>query len=180
MGTRGGMFLVSPVGIEPTTNWLKASCSTTELRARERTPYGRRRIVSTAAANGSGAAEIAAGAAGSVTWRSPPLALRPSWRSAAHRPRLRPRMWKTFSAVFVTVFLAEIGDKTQLATMLFSADRETNKWMVFAGSSVALVIAAAIGVLVGAQLERFVQPRTLKMIAGAGFIVIGLWTILSR
>ena len=80
----------------------------------------------------------------------------------------------------MTVFLAEIGDKTQLATMLFSADRETNKWMVFAGSSVALVIAAAIGVLVGAQLERFVQPRTLKMIAGAGFIVVGIWTILSR
>jgi putative Ca2+/H+ antiporter (TMEM165/GDT1 family) len=89
-------------------------------------------------------------------------------------------VWKTFSAVFITVFLAEIGDKTQLATMLFSADRETNKWMVFAGSSIALVIAAAIGVLVGAQLERFVQPRTLKMIAGAGFIVIGIWTILSQ
>ena len=78
------------------------------------------------------------------------------------------------------MFLAEIGDKTQLATMLFSADRETNKWMVFAGSATALVIAAAIGVLVGAQLERFVQPRTLKMIAGAGFIIIGIWTILSR
>jgi putative Ca2+/H+ antiporter (TMEM165/GDT1 family) len=89
-------------------------------------------------------------------------------------------VWKTFSAVFITVFLAEIGDKTQLATMLFSADRETNKWIVFAGSSAALVIAAAIGVLVGAQLERFVRPQTLKMIAGAGFIVIGLWTILSR
>jgi putative Ca2+/H+ antiporter (TMEM165/GDT1 family) len=89
-------------------------------------------------------------------------------------------VWKTFSAVFITVFLAEIGDKTQLATMLFSADRETNKWVVFAGSSIALVIAAAIGVLVGAQLERFVQPRTLKMIAGAGFIIIGIWTILSR
>jgi hypothetical protein len=39
MGT-GAVFLVSPVGIEPTTNWLKASCSTTELRAREPTPYG--------------------------------------------------------------------------------------------------------------------------------------------
>jgi putative Ca2+/H+ antiporter (TMEM165/GDT1 family) len=89
-------------------------------------------------------------------------------------------VWKTFSAVFITVFLADIGDKTQLATMLFSADRETNKWIVFAGSSAALVIAAAIGVLVGAQLERFVRPQTLKMIAGAGFIVIGLWTILSR
>ena len=89
-------------------------------------------------------------------------------------------MWKTFSAVFVTVFLAEIGDKTQLATLLFSADRETNKWIVFAGSSCALVFAAGIGVLVGAQLERFVRPQTLKLVAGIGFIAVGVWTMLSR
>ena len=89
-------------------------------------------------------------------------------------------MWKTFSAVFITVFLAEIGDKTQLATMLFSSEKETNKWIVFAGSASALVLAAGIGVLVGAQLERFVRPQTLKLVAGAGFIVIGLWTMFSR
>lgn len=80
----------------------------------------------------------------------------------------------------MAVFLAEIGDKTQLATMLFSADREVNKWMVFAGSASALVLAAAIGVMVGAQLERFVKPQTLKLIAGIGFVIIGLWTIFSR
>jgi putative Ca2+/H+ antiporter (TMEM165/GDT1 family) len=89
-------------------------------------------------------------------------------------------MWKTFSAVFVTVFLAEIGDKTQLATLLFSAERDTNKWVVFAGSSCALVLAAGIGVLVGAQLERFVRPHTLKLVAGAGFVAVGIWTMLSR
>ena len=89
-------------------------------------------------------------------------------------------MWKTFSAVFITVFLAEIGDKTQLATLLFSAERQTNKWIVFAGSASALVLAAGIGVLVGAQLERFVKPQTLKLVAGIGFIAIGIWTMLSR
>ena len=89
-------------------------------------------------------------------------------------------MWKTFSAVFVTVFLAEIGDKTKLATLLFSADRETNKWIVFAGSASALVLAAGIGVVVGAQLERFVRPQTLKLVAGIGFVAIGIWTMLSR
>ncbi|HKS24744.1 MAG TPA: TMEM165/GDT1 family protein [Thermoanaerobaculia bacterium] len=89
-------------------------------------------------------------------------------------------MWKTFSAVFVTVFLAEIGDKTQLATLLFSAERDTNKWIVFAGSASALILAAGIGVLVGAQLERFVRPQTLKLVAGIGFIAIGIWTMLSR
>jgi len=80
----------------------------------------------------------------------------------------------------MTVFLAEMGDKTQVATLLFSADRETNKWIVFAGSASALVLAAGIGVLIGAQVERVVRPQMLKLIAGAGFIVIGLWTIFSR
>jgi len=89
-------------------------------------------------------------------------------------------MWRTFSAVFVTVFLAEIGDKTQLATLLFSAERDTNKWIVFAGSSCALVLAAGIGVVLGAQIERFVRPQTLKLVAGVGFIAVGVWTMLSR
>jgi len=89
-------------------------------------------------------------------------------------------MLKAFFSVFTTVFLAEIGDKTQLATMLFAAEGKSNKWVIFAGSALALTLAAAIGVMVGAQLERFISPRTLKLIAGVGFIAIGLWTMLSR
>jgi putative Ca2+/H+ antiporter (TMEM165/GDT1 family) len=89
-------------------------------------------------------------------------------------------MSKAFFSVFVTVFLAEIGDKTQLATMMFAADAKVSKWIIFAGSAMALVLAAAIGVLVGAQLERFISPRTLKIVAGVGFIAIGLWTIVSK
>ena len=88
--------------------------------------------------------------------------------------------WQTFAAVFGTVFLAEIGDKTQLATLLFAADAKTGKWWVFFGSASALVLAAAIGVLVGAQLERFVSPRALKIAAGIGFIAVGVWTLLSK
>jgi putative Ca2+/H+ antiporter (TMEM165/GDT1 family) len=87
---------------------------------------------------------------------------------------------RAFFSVFVTVFLAEIGDKTQLATMLFASEAKVSKWVVFAGSALALVLAAGIGVLVGAQLERFVAPRTLKLVAGIGFIAIGLWTLISR
>jgi putative Ca2+/H+ antiporter (TMEM165/GDT1 family) len=89
-------------------------------------------------------------------------------------------MWKVFASVFVTVFLAEIGDKTQLATMLFAAEAKTSKWVIFAGSALALILAAAIGVLVGAQIERFISPRTLKVIAGVGFIAIGIWTLIQR
>ena len=83
-------------------------------------------------------------------------------------------MLKAFFSVFLTVFVAEIGDKTQLATMLFASEK------VFAGSAIALVCAAAIGVLVGAQLERFVKPSTLKTVAGIGFIAIGAWTLFSK
>jgi len=89
-------------------------------------------------------------------------------------------MWKAFFTVFTTVFLAEIGDKTQLATMLFAAEAKSSKWVIFAGSALALTLAAAIGVLVGAQLERLISPRTLKTAAGIGFIAIGLWTIIAK
>jgi putative Ca2+/H+ antiporter (TMEM165/GDT1 family) len=88
--------------------------------------------------------------------------------------------WQMFATVFATVFLAEIGDKTQLATMLFSAQASANKWVIFAASSSALVLAAAIGVLVGSQLDRVMSPRLLKAIGGMGFIAVGIWTLLSR
>jgi putative Ca2+/H+ antiporter (TMEM165/GDT1 family) len=88
--------------------------------------------------------------------------------------------WKTAGIVFATVFLAEIGDKTQLATMLFSAKADTSKWAVFAGSAAALVLAAGIGVLVGAMIEKWVAPSTLKMVAGLGFIAVGAWTLLAK
>ena len=88
--------------------------------------------------------------------------------------------WKTFATVFVTVFVAEMGDKTQLATLLFSADKQVSKWAVFAGSALALVAAAAIGVLVSSLLERFVSPKVLKTVAGVGFLAIGAWTLISK
>jgi putative Ca2+/H+ antiporter (TMEM165/GDT1 family) len=88
-------------------------------------------------------------------------------------------MLKAFTTIFLTVFVAEIGDKTQLATMLFAAEGRS-KWLVFAAAGLALLLAAAVGVLVGGQVERWVSPRTLKVIAGIGFVGIGLWTLLSR
>lgn len=84
---------------------------------------------------------------------------------------------KIFMTVFATVFLAELGDKTQLATLLFSADRPQSKWVVFAGSATALVLAAAIGVLAGGWIAQHVDPRQLKLVAGAGFVLIGAWTL---
>ncbi len=86
--------------------------------------------------------------------------------------------WKSFAAVFVTVFVAELGDKTQLATMLFAADGNTSRWLVFAAASLALVLAAGLGVMVGGAISNYVSERSLKTVAGLGFILIGLWTLL--
>lgn len=85
---------------------------------------------------------------------------------------------KVLMTVFVTVFIAELGDKTQLATLLFAADREVSKWTVFLGASLALVTASAIGVLAGGVLSAYLSEKYLNIIAGVGFIAIGVWTLL--
>lgn len=84
---------------------------------------------------------------------------------------------KVFLTVAGTVFIAELGDKTQLATLLFAADREVSRWTVFAGASVALVAAAGLGVLAGGAITRVVEPRTLELAAGVAFVALGLWTV---
>jgi putative Ca2+/H+ antiporter (TMEM165/GDT1 family) len=85
---------------------------------------------------------------------------------------------QAFFTIFATVFLAELGDKTQLATMLFaSSDKGPSKWLIFAAASCALVLSAAIGVMAGAALGKYVPPRVLQIVAGAGFVLIGLWTL---
>ncbi|MDT8399814.1 MAG: TMEM165/GDT1 family protein [Pseudomonadales bacterium] len=84
---------------------------------------------------------------------------------------------KLFMTIFATVFLAEIGDKTQLATMLFAADKDVSKLTVFLASSSALVVAAAIGVLAGSLLTEVINPRTLSYVAGIGFMLIGAITL---
>ncbi len=87
--------------------------------------------------------------------------------------------WKIFATVFSTVFLAELGDKTQLATLLFAADEPASRWTVFLGSAAALVLAAAIGVVAGGWIGAHLHPRYLKLAAGLGFLLIGAWTLRS-
>lgn len=87
---------------------------------------------------------------------------------------------KTFAVVFVTVFLAEVGDKTQLATMLFASKEDASKWLVFFASSAALICAAGMGVVVGSQFQHVISPQMLKVVAGVGFIAVGAWTLLAN
>lgn len=85
--------------------------------------------------------------------------------------------WKLLFTVFASVFVAEMADKTQLVTMLFAADRDVSKWTVFLGSASALVLTSAIGVLAGALLAQWINVKLMSVIAGAGFMVIGGWTL---
>jgi len=84
---------------------------------------------------------------------------------------------KLFAIVFSSIFIAELGDKTQLATLLFATDREVSKLTVFAAASAALVLSSALGVLAGSILAGSVSQRGLHYAAGIGFIVIGIWTL---
>jgi putative Ca2+/H+ antiporter (TMEM165/GDT1 family) len=85
---------------------------------------------------------------------------------------------KIFLTVFATVFVAELGDKTQLATFLYAADARTPKLTVFVAAAAALVLTSALGVLVGTVVSQSVNPRYLSWVAGIGFIGVGIWTIL--
>ena len=87
--------------------------------------------------------------------------------------------FKMLLTVFGSVFVAALGDKTQLATLVFASDKEVSKLTVFIGSASALVLTSAIGVLVGALLAQHINERYLHYAAGVGFIAIGLWTLLK-
>lgn len=85
--------------------------------------------------------------------------------------------WKVFLTIFAAVFIAELGDKTQLATMLFAADRDVSKYTVFLAASAALIVATALGVLAGSILSEYINDKYLHYIAGVGFIGIGIFTL---
>jgi putative Ca2+/H+ antiporter (TMEM165/GDT1 family) len=87
--------------------------------------------------------------------------------------------WKLLSTVFTSVFIAELGDKTQLATMLFASDKQISKLTVFTGASLALVLTSAIGVLAGSVISQLISEKHLHYLAGIGFIAIGVWTLLK-
>jgi putative Ca2+/H+ antiporter (TMEM165/GDT1 family) len=86
---------------------------------------------------------------------------------------------KLFATVFSTVFVAELGDKTQLATLLYASDASHPKLTVFAASAAALVLTSALGVLAGSLVADYANPKVIRWIAGLGFIAVGLWVLLS-
>jgi putative Ca2+/H+ antiporter (TMEM165/GDT1 family) len=87
---------------------------------------------------------------------------------------------KLFATVFASVFLAELGDKTQLATLLDASDAERSKLTVFAAAASALVLTSALGVLAGSLVGQYVSPKLVRWVAGLGFIAVGVWVLAVR
>ena len=86
---------------------------------------------------------------------------------------------KMMLTIFATVFMAELADKTQLATLLFASDKQLNKLGVFVAAAAALVLSTALAVLVGGAAAHLINKKVLSMLAGAGFIIIGILTLLQ-
>ncbi|NPA49313.1 MAG: TMEM165/GDT1 family protein [Thermodesulfobacteria bacterium] len=86
---------------------------------------------------------------------------------------------KLFWATFLAIFLAELGDKTQLATLVFAA-RSENRLIIFFASALALVFASALGVLAGKLLGDHLSLRYVRLIGGGLFILLGIAMLLGK
>jgi putative Ca2+/H+ antiporter (TMEM165/GDT1 family) len=84
--------------------------------------------------------------------------------------------WRVILTTFGSIFLAELGDKTQLATFCFAAESHS-KWSVFFGSATALVLTSALGCLLGSMVSQVVPPKYMNLGAGILFVVLGSWMI---
>ena len=84
---------------------------------------------------------------------------------------------KAYLTIFLVTFLAEMGDKTQISTLLFSTNNETSRWAVLTAASSALVLATFLAVIVGSELDRFISVKTIQTVSGIGFILIGVYTL---
>lgn len=86
--------------------------------------------------------------------------------------------FKLLGTVFITIFVAEIADKTQIATLLYASNAQASKLTVFAGSALALIAASALAVFAGAMLSHWINPRIMARLAGVAFVLVGMWTFL--
>lgn len=88
-------------------------------------------------------------------------------------------MLKIIISSFVLVFIAELGDKTQITTMLLSAGSHS-KLAVFLGSSLALICSSFVGVLLGSFISRYIPPNVIQIAAAIAFIIIGILLLFNK
>jgi putative Ca2+/H+ antiporter (TMEM165/GDT1 family) len=97
-------------------------------------------------------------------------------------PPQQKSIWATFATTFVTIFLAEIGDKTQISTFWMTAQSH-DPWIVFIGSASALITTSLLGVILGGWMAKTLSPKTLEKSAGLLFLLISctlFWDVIQR
>lgn len=102
-----------------------------------------------------------------------PAIAKPVQPVVADSPQKQQSALVVFGTTFITIFLAEIGDKTQLSTLLMSAESHS-PWVVFIGSAAALITTSLLGVLLGSWIATRLSPKTVEKSAGVMLLVISL------
>lgn len=87
--------------------------------------------------------------------------------------------WNAFWLTFGAIFMAELGDKTQLGVLSLAASGKS-PWTVFVAAVLALTAASALGVLAGQLLSRHLNPQTMKITSGTLFVLIGFWILTKK
>lgn len=88
-------------------------------------------------------------------------------------------MIKIIFSTFFLVFLAELGDKTQLTTMLLSTQSQS-KAAVFIGASIALIFSSLLGIIVGSTINKYISAHLLQITSGIAFIIIGILLLFNK
>jgi putative Ca2+/H+ antiporter (TMEM165/GDT1 family) len=87
--------------------------------------------------------------------------------------------WRVFLTTFGVIFLAEMGDKTQLAAMTMAAESK-KPWAVFVGAALALASVSALGVLVGSVIGNYIPLIWIKRVAALAFVIIGILILIDK
>jgi putative Ca2+/H+ antiporter (TMEM165/GDT1 family) len=87
--------------------------------------------------------------------------------------------WSVFSATFLTIFIAEIGDKTQFAAMA-AASQSKSIMSVLLATILALAVPGSLGVVAGSLLSKFIDPVKIKYLSGSAFILMGFWILIKK
>jgi len=92
---------------------------------------------------------------------------------------MNPVNWSSFWVAFSMIFVAELGDKTQLMCLSLSS-RYQSFWPVFAGAMAGFVVTTALAVLLGTMIDRFLPMRTIHIFSGSLLIVLGVLILMKR
>ena len=88
--------------------------------------------------------------------------------------------WQTLTTTFGVLFLAELGDKTQLAVLCLAATKGVSHWAVFLGAAAALVVITLLAVFVGRAVGTYLPSQVVHKVAGAVFVVMGILMLIGK